>query len=251
MSDAIANSSSTVLPAEVDHETVRSALQRLSVVPTDGSNGLCRYPSQRDQCEDLLMSALASDEEIPALGAVAAAIRQGVTSGNGIPDSVSGLAGYTTDFSMVESPVCAIVRTSPQGQPVGTQHIVRLPESFRDSQWGETSAILLAFVHARRTGFGQAAFYTDAGTVIRRLHDLTLLRRHNPPEPVRSLLEHPVIRRVNDISAHWIPRGSTPAQITADHTARHASRNPTLALPDTIELALNTFLPPPGHETAH
>ncbi|MFK0143447.1 hypothetical protein [Streptomyces murinus] len=251
VSDAIANSSSLVLPAEVDHETVRSALQRLSVVPTDDSSGPYRYPKQRGQCEDLLVSALASGEEIPELDAVAAAIRHGVASGNGIPDSVSGLVGYTTDFGMIESPVCAIVRTSSQGRPVGTVHIVRLPETCRDSQWGEISAVLLAFIHARRTGFGQAAFYTDAATVIRRLHDLALLRRYNPPEPVRSLLEHPVIRRVHGINAHWIPRASTPAQITADHTARHASTTRTRALPGTSELALSAFLPTPAHETGH
>ncbi|MFE2039706.1 hypothetical protein ACFXAZ_02060 [Streptomyces sp. NPDC059477] len=245
VAEAIADASWVKLPAEVDEERVRSALRRLVVLPTGEprDQSARRYPRQRNQCEVLLQAALATGAEIPTLAKVTAEIRQGVRASSGIPASTTGLAGYTTDFSVTGNPTCAIVPTDVHGRPAATVHVVRLPAALRDNQWGETAAVLLAFIHARRSGFGQAAFYTDAASVISRLRDLTLLRRYSPPEPVPALLGHRVIRRVRGIDAHWISRSSTPAQAAADQAARHASRTGQVTLTGTSEIALDSFLP--------
>ncbi|MFI2078540.1 hypothetical protein [Streptomyces triculaminicus] len=211
------------LPAAVD-----DARARLDVVTVDQQPSSQRLPDPKMAMGRALEAAILADEARD-LQEAADAVRVGMASGTICPEEGPGPAGFTSDYSLTKGSACAFVRTNPGGKTRGDIKAVYLPEPV-NADWGETAAVLLAYIHARRTGFGDAAFYTDAASVVRRLRDLRLMRRYDPPHIVQTLLDHPLVRRAQGIDVRHVVRASTIAQLAVDQAARQLSQ--TGALPD-------------------
>ncbi|MBQ0890045.1 hypothetical protein KBZ94_34835 [Streptomyces sp. RM72] len=167
---------------------------------------------------------------------------------------LAGEPGFTADYTDRNGQgVCAFVETK-DGAPVGPVMFVPLPEAI-DSAWGETAAVLLAFLYARAAGQEDPVIFSDSQGTVDRLQprkprkSLQQVLCSSAPPVIQRLLEHPHLARLRTIRTGWVPRYSTAAQGATDQVARLVTGG---VVPDgTVRLTVQQFLDESPLTTLH